>query len=62
MKPTESVMTTKGSTFNPGESSVYSSVSPISTVSLSGLFRYHDLLNIVLVLPPAPAALVLVGL
>lgn len=43
MKPRESTNTTTGSTFRPGDSSVYN-------------------LNIVLVLPPAPAALVLAGL
>lgn len=42
MKTTDSVMTTTGSTFSPGDSSVYS-------------------LSMVLELPPAPAALVLLG-
>lgn len=43
MKPMDNTITTNGSTFNPGDSSVYS-------------------FNMVLLLPPAPAARVLAGL
>jgi len=73
MNTIERTRTTTGSTFNPGDSSVYS---PRNKRELQLLCRGHapqrqirqpwakerdDILNIVLVLPPAPAALVLLG-
>lgn len=73
MNTIESTRTTTGSTFSPGDSSVYSptkkntsaSSSPYSGIVLgynSALFgRGGNILSIVLVLPPAPAALVLLG-
>lgn len=92
MKPRDSTSTTTGSTFNPGDSSVYSPNQPRASAFevfrrlwrigqlwlLSGNSRVPflmsmqpfaatvtedrvSLLSIVLLLPPAPAALVLVG-
>ena len=67
MKPIESTMTTNGSTFKPGDSSVYSSalksvsVYPENIALLRESLCIVNVLNIVLLLPPAPAALVLAG-
>lgn len=82
MKPTERTMTTTGSTFNPGDSSVYSPAKRTvlahtlkcrshSTASYTAPKSITDVrsatsgvyvLSMVLLLPPAPAALVLLGL
>jgi hypothetical protein len=66
MNTIERTRTTTGSTFNPGDSSVYSPTE--KNVSLNfklecnpAAFEQDDILSIVLVLPPAPAALVLLG-
>lgn len=68
MKTTDRVMTTTGSTLRPGDSSVYSPEHVLAkyssfTVALPSMQRFLDvdLLNMVLELPPAPAALVLLG-
>lgn len=66
----DSTITTKGSTFKPGDSSVYSPTSCQSHACCflsvlrvrAGCRRSEDILSIVLLLPPAPAALVLDGL
>jgi hypothetical protein len=62
MNPTDSTNTTTGSTFSPGDSSVYSSTrETVRHLSLDYHYDHH-LLNMVLLLPPAPAARVLFGL
>lgn len=71
MKPIERTITTKGSTLSPGDSSVYSPVPHVSIPSnrSPAQRRYvtcvengcGHVLNMVLLLPPAPAALVLAG-
>lgn len=72
MKPIDSTITTNGSTFNPGDSSVYSPVASSQPHLRSNMFSAliyiaggvvrRGVLNIVLLLPPAPAARVLAGL
>lgn len=60
MKTTDRVITTTGSTFKPGDSSVYSPMPIVSAAKSSSCYHLYAL-SIVLVLPPAPAALVLAG-
>lgn len=61
MKATDSDNTTKGSTFSPGDSSVYRPVRRYDEYYATVLVEVHDIRSIVLVLPPAPAARVLAG-
>jgi len=59
IKATDSDNTTNGSTFNPGDSSVYRPMTSVSTLAFK--FIIYNVRSMVLVLPPAPAARVLAG-